>query len=201
MRRPTPTCGAARPTPGAASIVSNMSATSVRISSVMSSTGDAGACRTGSPMMRIGRTATSLSLAIGIGDYGRNVVWMDDLGSVSDTLVGVFDDPRILIGIPLALLGAVFMSFGAQYQHRGVTKVERLSGSSGKAGLSGSQLLSLLKRPSWVAGTGMLGLAIICQLSALAFAPLIIVQPIGAISLVITTLDNDDQRDGADRLD
>ena len=36
----------------------------------------------------------------------------------------------------------------------------------------------------------MLGLAIMCQLSALAFAPLIIVQPIGAISLVITTLLN-----------
>lgn len=112
------------------------------------------------------------------------------LDEVTDDLIGFFRDPAILIGIPLALLGAVFMSFGAQYQHRGVTKVERLSGSSGKAGLSGRQLLSLLKRPSWVAGTGMLGLAIICQLSALAFAPLIIVQPIGAISLVITTLLN-----------
>src|SRR6478736_6551087 len=112
------------------------------------------------------------------------------LYEVTDDLIGFFRDPAILIGIPLALLGAVFMSFGAQYQHRGVTKVERLSGSSGKAGLSGRQLVSLLKRPSWVAGTGMLGLAIICQLSALAFAPLIIVQPIGAISLVITTLLN-----------
>ena len=47
---------------------------------------------------------------------------------MSDTLVGVFQNPGLLIGIPLALLGAVFMSFGAQYQHRGVTKVERLSG-------------------------------------------------------------------------
>lgn len=110
--------------------------------------------------------------------------------SVTDELIGFFRDPAILIGIPLALLGAVFMSFGAQYQHRGVTKVELLSGSSGKAGLSGGQLLGLLKRPSWVVGTVMLGFAIACQLSALAFAPLIIVQPIGAISLVITTLLN-----------
>ena len=47
-----------------------------------------------------------------------------DLGDVTDQLVGVFKDPGILIGIPLALLGAVFMSFGAQYQHRGVQKVE-----------------------------------------------------------------------------
>lgn len=112
------------------------------------------------------------------------------LGDVTDELLGVFRDPAILIGIPLALLGAVFMSFGAQYQHRGVVKVERLSGSSGSEGLSGSQLLSLLKRPSWVFGTIMLGAAIVCQLSALAFAPLILVQPLGAISLVITTLLN-----------
>lgn len=109
---------------------------------------------------------------------------------VTDELIGFLRNPVILIGIPLALLGAVFMSFGAQYQHRGVTKVERLSGSSGRAGLSGSQLLSLLRRPSWVIGTIMLGLAIACQLTALSFAPLIIVQPIGAISLVITTLLN-----------
>ena len=61
-----------------------------------------------------------------------------------DQLVGVFRDPRILLGIPLALLGAVFMSFGAQYQHRGVQKVERLSGGKTTGGLSRSQLTSLL---------------------------------------------------------
>ncbi len=109
---------------------------------------------------------------------------------MGDTLVGVFQDPRILIGIPLALLGAVFMSFGAQYQHRGVTKVEKLSGSTATGGLSGGQLWRLLRRPSWVVGTVMLGLAIVCQLAALSFAPLIVVQPLGAIALVITTLLN-----------
>jgi drug/metabolite transporter (DMT)-like permease len=106
-----------------------------------------------------------------------------------DQLVGVFRDPRILLGIPLALLGAVFMSFGAQYQHRGVQKVERLSGKT-TGGLSRAQLTSLLTRPSWVAGTLMLGLAIVCQLAALSVAPLILVQPLGAIALVITTVLN-----------
>jgi len=106
-----------------------------------------------------------------------------------DQLVGVFRDPRILLGIPLALLGAVFMSFGAQYQHRGVQKVERLSGKT-TGGLSRKQLTSLLTRPSWVAGTLMLGLAIVCQLAALSVAPLILVQPLGAIALVITTVLN-----------
>lgn len=106
-----------------------------------------------------------------------------------DQLVGVFRDPRILLGIPLALFGAVFMSFGAQYQHRGVQKVESLSGKT-TGGLSGAQMKALLTRPSWVAGTVMLGLAIVCQLAALSVAPLILVQPLGAIALVITTILN-----------
>ncbi|MDJ1115359.1 DMT family transporter [Microbacterium dauci] len=109
---------------------------------------------------------------------------------ITDELVGVFRDPRILIGIPLAVLGAVFMSFGAQYQHRGVQKVEAETAKDAVSGLTGGQLVRLLRRPSWVLGTVMLGLAIVCQLAALSFAPLILVQPIGAISLVITTLLN-----------
>lgn len=112
------------------------------------------------------------------------------LGDVSDQLIGVFQNPGLLLGIPLALAGAVFMSFGAQYQHRGVSKVERLSGQNAASGLTLSQLGRLLTRPSWVVGTLMLALAIVCQLGALSFAPLIVVQPLGAISLVITTLLN-----------
>jgi drug/metabolite transporter (DMT)-like permease len=109
---------------------------------------------------------------------------------VGDQLVGAFQNPGLLLGIPLALAGAVFMSLGAQYQHRGVEKVERLSGSDGASGLSVGQLTRLLTRPSWILGTLMLGLAIVCQLAALSVAPLIVVQPLGAIALVITTLLN-----------
>lgn len=115
---------------------------------------------------------------------------IDNLEDVGNALVGVFDNPSLLIGIPLALIGAVFMSFGAQYQHRGVTKVEQLSGGASSGGLSPAQLGRLLTRPSWVVGTVMLALAIACQLGALSFAPLIVVQPLGAIALVITTLLN-----------
>ncbi len=104
--------------------------------------------------------------------------------------MGAFQNPGLLLGIPLALAGAVFMSFGAQYQHRGVTKVERLSGQAAAKGLTGGQMFRLLSRPSWVVGTVMLILAIVCQLGALSVAPLIVVQPLGAVSLVITTLLN-----------
>lgn len=109
---------------------------------------------------------------------------------VGEHLAGVFANPGLLLGIPLALAGAVFMSLGAQYQHRGVEKVERLSGSDAATGLSWVQVKSLLTRPSWIAGTLMLLLAVICQLAALTRAPLIVVQPLGAIALVITTLLN-----------
>ncbi|WOF24735.1 DMT family transporter [Microbacterium betulae] len=96
----------------------------------------------------------------------------------------------MLLGIPLAVAGAVFMSLGAQYQSRGVKKVEHLAGETGETGLGTIHLLRLLTRPSWIAGTLLLGIAVACQLSALAVAPLIVVQPLGAISLVITTLLN-----------
>ncbi|MFY9713702.1 MAG: DMT family transporter [Microbacterium sp.] len=109
---------------------------------------------------------------------------------VGDQLVGAFQNPGLLLGIPLALAGAVFMSLGAQYQHRGVEKVELMSGADGAMGLSIDQIKRLLTRPSWLLGTLMLALAVICQLAALVQAPLIVVQPLGAIALVITTLLN-----------
>ncbi|WP_157560132.1 DMT family transporter [Microbacterium sp. H83] len=109
---------------------------------------------------------------------------------VTDQLVGAFQNPGLLLGIPLALAGAVFMSLGAQYQHRGVEKMERLSGADGASGLTMVQVRGLLTRPSWLIGTLMLGLAVVCQLAALTVAPLIVVQPLGAIALVMTTLLN-----------
>jgi len=99
-------------------------------------------------------------------------------------------DPQTFIGIPLALVGAIFLSLGAQFQHRGVVKVEsRTSDTLGK-GLDLRQLGLLLARPSWVLGTLMLGLAIVFQLASLKFAPIIVVQPLGAIGLVITSIVN-----------
>ena len=95
-------------------------------------------------------------------------------------------DPIQAAMIPVALLGAVFLSFGAQYQHHGVEKVERFTGHH--AGLSVPQLLALLRRPSWVTGTLLIGVAIVLQLIAVSNAPLIVVQPIGAVGLVVTAL-------------
>ena len=95
-----------------------------------------------------------------------------------------------LLGIPLALIGAALLAFGAQYQSRGLNKVERIVGQSAGSGLSLAHILSLLKRPSWVIGTLLLGSAVVFQVASLALAPLIIVQPIGVVGLVITSVLN-----------
>ncbi|MCU1402225.1 MAG: multidrug transporter permease [Microbacteriaceae bacterium] len=94
------------------------------------------------------------------------------------------------IGICIALVGAVFLSLGAQFQHRGVSKVDSATERKTSSGLSIRQLLLLLRRPSWVVGTLMLGLAVVFQLTSLVYAPLIVVQPLGAVALVITALVN-----------
>ena len=98
--------------------------------------------------------------------------------------------PYQAIGIPIALIGAVFLSLGAQLQHRGVARVELSHGDGTKAGLSVRQLLHLAARPSWLFGTVLLGLAILFQLTSLGFAPLIVVQPLGVVALVITAIVN-----------
>ena len=97
------------------------------------------------------------------------------------------------VGIPIALVGAVFLSLGAQFQSRGVGKVEareRATGATRGSGLGLGDLVALVHRPSWVLGTVLLGLAIVLQLTSLRFAPLLIVQPLGAVALVITALLN-----------
>ncbi|QIK64641.1 multidrug DMT transporter permease [Leucobacter viscericola] len=99
-------------------------------------------------------------------------------------------DPKQFLGIPLALVGAVLLAFGAQYQSRGLNKVERIVGQSAGAGLSLKHIVSLLKRPSWVIGTSFLGLAVVFQIASLSLSPIIIVQPIGVVGLVITSILN-----------
>lgn len=93
-------------------------------------------------------------------------------------------------GIALAVVAAVLLAFGTQFQNRGVNLVDAASVESGKTGLSFRQLTRLLARPSWVIGTVLLGIAIVLQLTSLTLAPLTVVQPLGAVALVITAVVN-----------
>ena len=93
------------------------------------------------------------------------------------------------LAIALAVLAAVALAFGAQFQNQAVTKghekAPRVRGS-----LSIRELGRLFVRPRWISGLGLMVLGMVLQLAALTLAPLIVVQPIGAIALVITSLLN-----------
>jgi drug/metabolite transporter (DMT)-like permease len=99
--------------------------------------------------------------------------------------------PELLraIAILLAVFGAVFLSLGAQFQNDAVGK-HHVSKQVVPSSLSLKQVLNLLKRPRWLTGTSFLVLAVVFQLGALALAPLIVVQPIGALALIITSMLN-----------
>lgn len=99
----------------------------------------------------------------------------------------LFDDARIL-AIGLAILGAVFLSLGAQFQNDAVASEQGAPVKSGGLGLR--QIGALISRPKWLTGMSFLGIAILCQLAALSLAPLIVVQPVGVIALIMTSLLN-----------
>ncbi|MCH6472426.1 multidrug DMT transporter permease [Sinomonas terrae] len=92
------------------------------------------------------------------------------------------------LGIPIALAGAILLSLGTLFQHRGVDDSAGKPGPGRGGGMGGGRLRRLVRRPAWLAGTGMLAGAVVLQLTALRFSPLIVVQPIGAFALVVTTL-------------
>ena len=108
--------------------------------------------------------------------------------ALDDLAADISLTPMQALGIPVALVGAVFLSLGTQLQHRGVGHFE--GGDQRGAHLGGSAMAKLLRSPAWVLGTLLLGLAIAMQLGALSLAPLIVVQPLGAVALVVTAILN-----------
>ncbi|NNC12096.1 multidrug DMT transporter permease [Planctomonas sp. JC2975] len=96
--------------------------------------------------------------------------------------------PAQTLGIPVALVGSIFLAVGAEFQQHGLTRVGNAQNGTERSGLGWRQLAALARRPSWLLGTLMLGLAIVFQLFALYLAPLTVVQPLGAIALVVTAL-------------
>ncbi|CAN5336609.1 hypothetical protein BH09ACT1_BH09ACT1_13060 [soil metagenome] len=96
--------------------------------------------------------------------------------------------PLQALGIPVAIVGCIFLAVGAQYQQRGVAKVSDARQESESKTLGLRQLLLLARRPSWLVGTGLTVASIILQLFSLYLAPLTVVQPLGALALVITAV-------------
>jgi len=93
------------------------------------------------------------------------------------------------IAIVLSLLAAVALAFGAQFQNDSVEK-NSVKKQGAKKGVGLGHILELVRNPRWLSGMGFLVLGALCQIAALTMAPLIVVQPIGALALVITALLN-----------
>lgn len=91
------------------------------------------------------------------------------------------------LAIALALLGAFAMAFGAQYQNEAV-KQDHKQKRGLRGALSLKQLLVLVRRPKWLTGVGVLMIGALAQFASLALAPLIVVQPIGALALVVSSI-------------
>jgi hypothetical protein len=103
-------------------------------------------------------------------------------------IIGPAEQLRYL-AILLAVLAAVALAFGAQFQNNAVGEGQPKT-KTGRGGLGFKQLIRLIVRPQWISGLGLMAVGMVLQLGALSLAPLIVVQPIGAIALVITSLLN-----------
>ncbi|KAA9133000.1 DMT family transporter [Microbacterium caowuchunii] len=86
-----------------------------------------------------------------------------------------------LLGIALAIVSAAALAIGNLLQGRGVQDMLARNGR-------GSKPLSLVRSRVWLAGAVLLGVAILLQMGSLAFAPLMVVQPLGVTALVLTTV-------------
>ncbi|MDQ0757028.1 DMT family transporter [Arthrobacter sp. B3I4] len=90
----------------------------------------------------------------------------------------------VWFAVLLAVLGAFFLAFGAQRQGSAV------KADTGGLALSTHGLLRLIRNRRWVLGLLLLCTGTAMNAVALVSAPLTVVQPIGAIALVITTVIN-----------
>ncbi len=93
-----------------------------------------------------------------------------------------------LLAIFLSLAAAVALAFGAQYQNMAVAGGQSKNSDGKRVGFRA--LAKLVSNPRWLIGMAFLATGAGLQIAALSLAPLIVVQPLGAIALVITALLN-----------
>ncbi|BDZ48048.1 hypothetical protein GCM10025867_02890 [Frondihabitans sucicola] len=85
------------------------------------------------------------------------------------------------MGILFALLAAVGLAVGTELQHRGV---RAQGGNASPTSVRGFR--ALLAQPVWLLGALLIGISIVLQLSSLLLANLAVVQPLGAIGLLVS---------------
>lgn len=88
------------------------------------------------------------------------------------------------VAVACAVAGAFFLALGAQRQGTAV------QANTGGLALGGNGFLRLLRNPRWVFGLLLLACGMALNVVALTLGTLTVIQPIGAIALVITTVVN-----------
>ncbi|MDN5806149.1 MAG: multidrug transporter [Brevibacterium sp.] len=88
-----------------------------------------------------------------------------------------------IVAIALAVLAAVALAYGALYQHDAVA-----GQNDSHNGLSWAHFKELLSNRKWLIGLTITGLGTLGNIGALAMAPVMVVQPIGAFSLIVSVL-------------
>jgi drug/metabolite transporter (DMT)-like permease len=90
----------------------------------------------------------------------------------------------VWLAVACAVVAAFFLAFGAQRQGSAVQS------NTGGLALGTSGFLRLLRNPRWVFGLVLMGAGMALNVIALTLGTLTVIQPIGAIALVITTIVN-----------
>ena len=88
-----------------------------------------------------------------------------------------------VLAVLLAAVSAIGLAAGTHLQHRAVRSQTTPSTDSPR-----TAVLTALRRPSWLLGMGVIATSTILSIVALGLAPVALVQPIGALSLVGATL-------------
>lgn len=90
--------------------------------------------------------------------------------------------PVLVIAVPAAVFGAASLGLGSAVQHRTAVRVPRARP------LDPRLLLALVRSPMWLLGLLAVLLGLSLQLVALAFGPLILVQPLLATSILFAAV-------------
>lgn len=87
---------------------------------------------------------------------------------------------NIPLAIVLQLIGSFCFALSARYQNSAIRREVRHN--QNRSRLKSRQLLASLKNPRWWQGMGFMGVSLGCQITALFFAPVTVVQPVGLMA-------------------
>jgi drug/metabolite transporter (DMT)-like permease len=90
----------------------------------------------------------------------------------------------VWLAVLCAIASAAFLAFGTQRQSSAV------QADTGGLDVNSRGIVRLLTNPRWLFGLALMGVGMLLNVAALTMAPLTVVQPLGAIALVMTTIIN-----------